>query len=86
VSWYRFFAPPLVERRQPASMLLKRGEITRLTGVGEFRRIECCAGKLWITQSGCEDDVVLSAGEKRAFCQAGVVLIEALTESKVDLG
>src|SRR4051794_21330751 len=78
--WHRLFASPsIAEPRQPSSVLLKRGEITRLDGVGGFRRIECGEGKLWITQSGCRDDVVLSKGEKRAFYQAGVVLIEALT-------
>ena len=49
-------------------------------------RIDCVRGRLWITEQGCADDVVLEAGESYVIARAGVVVLQALRAALVGVG
>ncbi|HLB14184.1 MAG TPA: DUF2917 domain-containing protein [Burkholderiales bacterium] len=48
-------------------------------------RIDCLRGRIWITQHGCTDDIVLAAGESHEISRAGVAVVQALREALVAL-
>lgn len=62
---------------------LQRGGMWRVDGDGLTRQIECREGKVWVTQTGCPEDIVLAEGESATFCGNGLILIEALEESNL---
>jgi hypothetical protein len=45
--------------------------------------IVCLRGRLWLTQDGDLNDVVLGAGERCTLDRSGVALVEALEPSSV---
>lgn len=48
-------------------------------------RINCLRGRVWITQHGSQDDVVLEAGESCDISRRGVALVQALADARVAL-
>jgi Protein of unknown function (DUF2917) len=48
-------------------------------------RIDCLRGRIWLTEHGCSDDVVLEAGESYQIVRTGVVVVQALREALVAL-
>ena len=48
-------------------------------------RIDCLRGRIWITERGCMEDVVLEAGQSYEISRGGVVVVQALREAIVAL-
>ena len=44
-------------------------------------RIDCLGGRIWITEEGGTDDIVLEAGESFDAACAGVAVVQALTKA-----
>jgi hypothetical protein len=42
-------------------------------------------GRLWITEQGCTDDIVLEAGESHVLARAGLAVVQALRDARVGL-
>jgi hypothetical protein len=49
-------------------------------------RIDCLRGRIWITEAGCGDDIVLEAGDSYVISRDGVVLVQALRQAFVGVG
>ena len=60
-----------------------RGVIPVEDAVGT--RIDCLRGRIWITELGCTDDIVLEAGESYEIARVGVAVVQALHEAVVVL-
>lgn len=76
-------SPITNEADSEKEVALVRGDFWRVDGQGMTHRVECQRGRIWITQSGSSEDIILSEDESREFCGEGLVLIEALEESIV---
>ena len=77
---------PLTRRQTPPQCVsLRPGGVLCLRHPSG-QRIVCQHGRVWITASGCRDDVFLSAGEGWTPPAAGLVVIEAETASRLRLG
>jgi hypothetical protein len=48
-------------------------------------RIDCLRGRIWITERGSTDDIVLEAGESYVTSRGGVAVVQALREALVGL-
>jgi hypothetical protein len=48
-------------------------------------RIDCLRGRIWITEQGSTDDIVLEAGQWYVISRGGVALVQALREALVGL-
>jgi Protein of unknown function (DUF2917) len=48
-------------------------------------RIDCLRGRIWITERGSTDDIVLEAGEWYITSRSGVAVVQALREALVGL-
>jgi Protein of unknown function (DUF2917) len=46
-------------------------------------RVDCLSGRIWITEQGCTDDIVLEAGESFELARGGVAVVQALREGFV---
>lgn len=68
-------------QRENQKLCLQKGEVVRREGTPAS--IACGRGKLWITQTGSERDVILAAGESFQPSQQGTLVIEALERSCV---
>lgn len=44
--------------------------------------IECMEGCLWVTQSGCPTDWFVEAGHRHRVTGRGVIVVEALVDSR----
>lgn len=47
--------------------------------------IGCLRGRLWITQLGCSEDILLEAGGTHVIVRDGEVLVQALRDASVRL-
>ncbi len=48
-------------------------------------RIDCLRGRVWITERGCADDVVLEAGQSHEISCSGVIVVQALRKACVEV-
>lgn len=48
-------------------------------------RIDCLRGRIWITEWGSTDDIVLEAGQYYVIARGGVAVVQALREALVGL-
>jgi hypothetical protein len=48
-------------------------------------KIDCLHGRIWISEWGCNDDIVLEAGQGYVITRGGVALVQALREALVKL-
>jgi len=64
---------------------LSAGSIRRLDGDWRSRLVTCRQGALWITQEGDPNDYLLRAGEVFLITQPGLVLIEAMRPSTLQI-
>ncbi len=48
-------------------------------------RIDCLRGRIWVTEQGSSDDVVLEAGESYEITRRGVAVVQALREAFIAL-
>jgi hypothetical protein len=48
-------------------------------------QIHCLRGRVWISEWGCFEDVVLEAGQQHVIAQGGVALVQALREALIGL-
>jgi hypothetical protein len=64
---------------------LPKNSLIRLVGDHRGERIACVKGRLWITQSGNAEDIILCAGEAFTITQKGTLLIEGLVETRLKI-
>lgn len=57
---------------------LGKGEVVSVNEMGIRRRIQCRKGRLWITQTGLDCDIVLTSGQLFESDREGSLVIEAL--------
>ena len=48
-------------------------------------RIDCLRGRIWITERGSTDDIVLETGESYVTSRSGVAVVQALRDAVVGL-
>ncbi len=48
-------------------------------------RIDCLHGRIWITEHGSTDDIVLEAGKSYEISNGGVAVVQALRDALVAL-
>src|SRR5438552_2643960 len=60
-----------------------RGVLPMHIAVGA--RIDCLGGRIWITEEGGTDDIVLEAGESFDVARAGVAVVQALSTARFAL-
>ncbi len=66
----------------PAITKLATGQMLRIDNASA-QNIAVVQGMVWITQEGDRRDVFLSDGEDFAFHRPGVVLVEAITDTRL---
>ena len=59
-------------------LCLEKGEVFHVDPITAWRRIECQRGRVWITQTGLGQDVILSAGDAFEVSAPGRLVVEAL--------
>lgn len=64
-----------------AGLVLARHGVATLRPQGEPMEIRLWTGRLWITQSGESEDVVLHPGEVYRSKASGLIVVEALDAS-----
>ena len=64
---------------------LARGKLWRAVGNNRWRAILCMDGVIWITQDGDLRDHLISAGEMFLVSQAGEVLVQGLTDARLQI-
>jgi hypothetical protein len=73
----------ILETKRVVIELEYRGIVPVEDAIGT--RIDCLSGRIWITEQGCTDDIVLEAGESYEFSRGGVAVVQALREAFVAL-
>ena len=48
-------------------------------------RIDCLRGRIWITEGGDNEDIVLEAGQSHEISRRGVAVVQALRDALVAL-
>jgi hypothetical protein len=71
--------------RDAEPLPLQRAATCRLNGDRRGAEIRCSRGLLWVTQPRDPRDYVLRAGEGMAITRRGPILIQALSDSAVQL-
>ena len=81
----RGFIPATSPRRTEA-LDMATGEVHAIDA-GHRRRdvIRCVAGRLWLTQEGDLQDHLLQAGDVFITAHAGLILVSALENSRVEV-
>jgi hypothetical protein len=64
---------------------LHGGELWRIDGNSRWRMVICLEGEIWVTQERDLKDYVLGAGETFLITQPGLVLVQALQESCIQV-
>jgi hypothetical protein len=77
--------PAQIVRGTPDEFDLPRGALWGTTPRPGLH-IRCTRGQLWITQAGSADDIVLLADDTFTPAPRGRVVIQALTDARVNLG
>jgi hypothetical protein len=73
----------ILDMKQATIELEYRGIVPVEDAVGT--RIDCLRGRIWITERGSTDDIVLEAGESYVTSRGGVAVVQALREALVGL-
>ena len=72
-----------IRQMNPSTFVLARGELAALRSGGRECRVSCVAGRVWVTASGCREDVVLEPGNHVAYTRKGRIVVEALKTATV---
>lgn len=73
----------LQTENQISDVHLREKDLYRIDEIEPLTTIVCKKGLLWLTQSGDNNDHVLTDGEKFTLDHRGVVLMEALPDAQV---
>jgi len=73
----------IVDTKRVVIELEYRGLVPLTDALGT--RIICLRGRIWITQHGSRDDIVLEAGESGEISRPGLALVQALADALVAL-
>jgi hypothetical protein len=78
---------PQPERRQHegAEFELHTGDLWKTRNNFRELRIQCLDGILWITQTGDPNDIVLTPGEEFVARRRALVIVQSLTEARVQI-
>jgi hypothetical protein len=71
--------------KQPATLILARGEVLRLKARRGSLRVTCRTGTAWVTTDRSREDSVLSTGQSVSYSDGGTVVIEALRTATLRL-
>jgi hypothetical protein len=73
----------VVDTKRVVLELEYRGLVPLTDALGT--RISCLTGRIWITQHGSRDDIVLEAGESGEISHPGLAVVQALRAARVAL-
>jgi hypothetical protein len=73
----------LQTENQIADVQIQEKDLYRIDEIEPMTTIVCKKGLVWLTQSGDNNDHVLTDGEKFTLDRRGVVLLEALPYAQV---
>lgn len=73
----------VVDTKRVVLELEYRGLVPLTDALGT--RIHCLGGRIWITQDGSRDDIVLEAGEAGEISHTGLAVVQALRPARVAL-
>ena len=76
----------LREAQRSLRVRLAKGAIHRVNTRSGMLRITARQGTVWVTREGDSSDYVLGFGDEVTFPDGGLVLLEALSESEVEVG
>ena len=71
--------------KQPATLILARGEVLRLKARRGNLRVTCRTGTALVTTDRSREDSVLSTGQSVSYSDGGVVVVEALRTATLRL-
>lgn len=75
----------LQTEHQIADVQIQEKDLYRIDEIEPMTTIVCKKGLVWLTQSGDNNDHVLTDGEKFTLDRRGVVLLEALPYAQVSI-
>jgi hypothetical protein len=75
----------LQTENQIADVQIQEKDLYRIDEIEPMTTIVCKKGLVWLTQSGDNNDHVLTDGEKFTLDRRGVVLLEALPYAQVSI-
>ena len=75
----------LQTENQIADVQIQEKDLYRIDEIEPMTTIVCKKGLVWLTQSGDNNDHVLTDGEKFTLDRRGVVLLEALPFAQVSI-
>jgi len=75
----------LQTENQIADVQIQERDLYRIDEIEPMTTIVCKKGLVWLTQSGDNNDHVLTDGEKFTLDRRGVVLLEALPYAQVSI-
>lgn len=75
----------LQTENQIADVQIQEKDLYRIDEIEPMTTIVCKKGLVWLTQSGDNNDHVLTDGEKFTIDRRGVVLLEALPYAQVSI-
>jgi hypothetical protein len=64
---------------------LTKGEVIAWDAYPKAVRVRCVFGKIWLTQAGIQDDIVLHSGDSHIVRSSGRVVAQALTTCEVSV-
>jgi hypothetical protein len=73
----------ILDMKQATIELEYRGIVPVEDAVGT--RIDCLRGRIWITERGATDDIVLEAGQSYMISRGGTAVVQALRGALVGL-
>lgn len=78
--------PPdcIASRRE--SIALPARALLRIEPGKEADRLSCSFGSLWVTVEGSSTDTILQAGQSMDLPRKGLMVVEALKDSAVEIG
>lgn len=73
------------EKVSGEEIILKRGNLKRLTGVRQGDMVRCLEGEVWVTQELDIKDYVFGPGGGIFITLPGVVVVQALKDSRIEM-
>jgi hypothetical protein len=75
--------PPIKKADRETTMKMLALEHNRPVWIGGATRIECVAGRVWLTRTNGSGDIFLCAGDTFALARSECALAEALGQARI---
>lgn len=81
----RYLGKKVIPGQHSAEVSVEKGELLRLEGDRRGMRVQALEGRLWLTQNGDNQDVILEQGQTYRVNRRGLVLIQGMPSGRVRL-